>query len=101
MDASQTERTESLHTVQVGKRSSVTGIVNWGPVHVWNRAYRLTWCGRRMRGGLQRGRRAESVLAIGNLCPGCSRALSTRETESGDGVPSGRRAGVSTALCRA
>ena len=29
------------------------------------------------------------------------RAASTRETDDSDGVPSGSRAGVSTALCRA
>src|SRR3954451_11535270 len=36
--------------------------------------------------------------SVGRICP---RAVSTRETDSSLGVPSGSRAGMSTALCRA
>lgn len=79
----QDQRPELLHTVQVGKRD-VLGIVNWGPVHLWapGQAYRLTWCGKRMKGLRSRGTRVDSVLRISRLCPGCSRALSTGQPRS-------------------
>ncbi len=69
---------ERLHTVQVGKADAF-GIVTWGPVHVWSVAYRLTWCGRRMKGIRSRGSRVDSVAQIktGAVCPVCARAIST------------------------
>ena len=67
---------ERLHTVQVGKADTL-GIVTWGPVHVWSVAYRVTWCGRRMRGIRSRGSRVDSVAEIktGLPCPACVKAL--------------------------
>jgi len=70
------QQTRRLHTVQVGK-ADVFGIVTWGPVHVWSVAYRLTWCGRRMKGLRSRGSRVATVQEIrtGKPCPECVRAL--------------------------
>lgn len=75
-----TEQTETLHTVQVGKADQF-GIVSWGPVHIWQpeMSYRLTWCGKRMKGIRARGTRVGTVAQIktGAVCPTCARGVAT------------------------
>lgn len=76
---------ERLHTVQVGKADAF-GIVTWGPVHIWQpaMAYRLTWCGRRMKGIRSRGSRVDSVAEIrtGLPCQTCVRGVLTGEAKA-------------------
>lgn len=70
--------TPALRTVQGGKADSVTGIVRWGPVHVYREPWRLTWCGKRMRGIRVRHALAATTKQIPDpACPTCVRAVTT------------------------